>query len=116
MSAGNATEKNPIIISSQLWSPHLTTLPGSGLFGLLAELSKCAVHETLVPLGSRISLHRLIPELPAEIVARHAQDGLRLAGREDQAILEILAAQMHVRDSIAGQLHFVVDSISESTR
>jgi hypothetical protein len=35
-----ATSKNPTIISSQLCSPHLTSAFGSGLRGLLAELSK----------------------------------------------------------------------------
>jgi hypothetical protein len=35
--------KNPIIISSQLWSPHVTSLAGSAASGLFAELSKWAV-------------------------------------------------------------------------
>ena len=38
--ASTATSKKPTIISSQLCSPHLTSALGSGLRGLLAELSK----------------------------------------------------------------------------
>src|SRR5436190_20185193 len=49
--ASNTTLKNPTIISSQLWSPQVTSLVGSGLRGLFAELSKCAVHSMTVPLG-----------------------------------------------------------------
>src|SRR5688572_22968860 len=42
---------NPIIISSQVWSPQWTALVGSGLALLAAELSKLAKHWTRVPFG-----------------------------------------------------------------
>ena len=44
-------EYQPIIISSQVWSPQWTVLVGSGLAGLSAELSKWATHSIVVPLG-----------------------------------------------------------------
>ena len=44
--------KNPTIISSQLCSPHTTSLVGSAFSGLFGELSKCAVQAMVVPLGS----------------------------------------------------------------
>jgi hypothetical protein len=47
----NATMKNPMAISSQLWSPQRTSDFGSGLKGLLAELSNHSVASTRVPLG-----------------------------------------------------------------
>ena len=37
--ASKTTSKNPIIISSQLWSPHFTSFVASGLLGLFTELS-----------------------------------------------------------------------------
>src|SRR5262249_32678318 len=51
--------KNPTIISSQLCSPQVTSWPGSAFSGLLAELSKCAVHSILLPLGSATGSVRL---------------------------------------------------------
>src|SRR5438093_1205486 len=42
---------HPIIISSQVWSPHFTSFAGSGLYLLFAELSKCATQSIRVPLG-----------------------------------------------------------------
>src|SRR5260370_32627561 len=53
-----ATSNQPIIISSQLWSPQCTSLVASGLAGLLGELSKCAMHSIRVPLGSTFSSDR----------------------------------------------------------
>src|ERR1700722_4838759 len=38
----HATSARPSIISSQVCSPQRTAVVGSGLFGLLSELSKCA--------------------------------------------------------------------------
>src|SRR5689334_22092852 len=49
--ASNTRLKKPTIISSQLWSPQLTSLVGSALSGLFGELSKCAVHSIFVPVG-----------------------------------------------------------------
>ena len=49
MLAGTATSKNPTIISSEVWSPHLTVFSGSGLCGFLAELSYHAIVRSLVP-------------------------------------------------------------------
>src|SRR5579871_6036303 len=51
--------KNPTIISSQLWSPQVTSFVGSALAGLFGELSKCAVHSIFVPFGSTIGFARL---------------------------------------------------------
>src|SRR5262245_1741793 len=50
--ASNTKLKKPIIISSQLWSPQVTSLVGSGLNRLFGELSKCAVQRIFVPLGN----------------------------------------------------------------
>src|SRR5258708_7575879 len=50
--ASNTKLKKPTIISSQLWSPQMTSFLGSGLYRLLGELSKCAVQRIFVPLGS----------------------------------------------------------------
>ncbi|MBI3470550.1 MAG: hypothetical protein HY013_04270 [Candidatus Solibacter usitatus] len=47
--ASTATCKTPTIISSQLISPKRTSALGSGLSGLLAELSYQAVHSTFMP-------------------------------------------------------------------
>src|ERR1700734_3689043 len=47
--AGTATSKNPTIISSEVWSPHLTVFSGSGLCGLFRELSYQATARSLVP-------------------------------------------------------------------
>src|SRR5579872_7382188 len=52
LSASTATWNQPIIISSQVWSPQRTSAFGSGLYRLLGELSKCAVQSIRVPLGS----------------------------------------------------------------
>src|SRR5260370_20904810 len=57
--ASNTRLKNPTIISSQLWSPHVTSLVGSAFSGLFGELSKCAVQSILVPFGSAIGCSRL---------------------------------------------------------
>src|SRR5579864_6444737 len=57
--ASNTRLKKPTIISSQLWSPQLTSLVGSALSGLFGELSKCAVHSIFVPLGRTIGLARV---------------------------------------------------------
>src|SRR6476661_11166605 len=57
--ASNTRLKNPIIISSQLWSPHVTSFDGSAFSGLLGELSKCAVQSIRVPFGSAIGCSRL---------------------------------------------------------
>src|SRR6478735_486664 len=51
--------KNPTIISSQLCSPHATSLVGSAFSGLFGELSKCAVQAIVVPLGSATGSSRL---------------------------------------------------------
>src|SRR5690242_9232681 len=51
-SAGNAKLKKQTSISSKLCCPQITVLVGSGFSGLLAELSKCAVHSILVPFGN----------------------------------------------------------------
>src|SRR5215831_911090 len=59
MFASNARSKKPTIISSQLWSPQVTTFVGSALSGLLVELSKCAVHSIFVPLGRIMGCARL---------------------------------------------------------
>src|SRR5579872_7394046 len=47
--AGTATSKNPTIISSEVWSPQVTVLVGSGLCGLFFELSYQAIARSLVP-------------------------------------------------------------------
>src|SRR4051794_21624564 len=49
MSEGTATSKKPIIISSQLCSPHRTSTLGSGLAGLLGELSNQPETANLAP-------------------------------------------------------------------
>src|SRR5262249_37271596 len=43
--------KKPIIISSQVWSPHRTTAVRSGFDLLFGELSKCAMTSSVVPFG-----------------------------------------------------------------
>ena len=48
----SATVIKPMNISSQLWSPNLMTLAGSGLLGFLAELSWAPVQSTQVPAGT----------------------------------------------------------------
>src|SRR5207249_11519039 len=55
----NTRLKKPTIISSQLWSPQITSLVGSALSGLFGELSKCAVHSIFVPLGRTSGLARV---------------------------------------------------------
>src|SRR5262245_44670989 len=47
---------HPIIISSQVWSPHLTSFVGSGLNLFLIELSKWATQSSLVPFGRKSGL------------------------------------------------------------
>src|SRR5690348_16781948 len=49
MPAGTATSKKPTIISFQVCSPQTTVALGSGLCGLLAELSYQAMACSLVP-------------------------------------------------------------------
>src|SRR5579884_2765433 len=43
-----------LLISSQFCGPQTTSLVGSGLYGLFAELSKCDMPITRVPLGNGI--------------------------------------------------------------
>src|SRR5262249_38818376 len=57
--ASNTRLKKPTIISSQLWSPHLTSCLGSVLSGLFGELSKWAVHSIRAPFGRTIGSARL---------------------------------------------------------
>src|SRR6476469_3671280 len=57
--ASNTRLKNPIIISSQLWSPHVTSFVGSAASGLFGELSKWAVQSILAPFGSAIGCSKL---------------------------------------------------------
>src|SRR5579872_1571465 len=49
MAAGTATSKKPTIISFHVCSPHTTVALGSGLCGLLAELSYQAMACNLLP-------------------------------------------------------------------
>ena len=87
----------PIIISSNVCSPQRTSLFGSGLYGLLSELSKWARQSIRVPLGSSSGGSTNVIRLPAEVVSRHREHDLRrLAGPGDR-VLEVLAPQMHVR-------------------
>src|SRR5580704_7964264 len=48
----------PIIISSQVWSPQRTVFLGSGLAGLSFELSKWATQCSVVPFGTATGFSR----------------------------------------------------------
>src|SRR5579863_4534492 len=48
-----------LLISSQFCGPHRTSLAGSGLNALLAELSKCEIPIRRVPLGSGMGFSKL---------------------------------------------------------
>jgi hypothetical protein len=90
MSFGKATSKKSIIISSQLWSPHFTSLEGSGLWGLFAELSKCATHFSFGAFRRVSVRHRMVVQLPAEAVIRYVQQFLPFTGRIQRREFETL--------------------------
>src|ERR1700692_3317175 len=50
-----------LLISSQFWRPQRISLVGSGLNGLLGELSKWEIAITRVPLGSTTGWAKLYP-------------------------------------------------------
>ena len=56
MDTGIAKSMNPNSISSQVWSPQNTSALGSGLYGLLAELSNQPTTFSTVPLGRSTGL------------------------------------------------------------
>ena len=113
--------KNPIIISSQLWSPQVTSFVGSAASGLFGELSKCAVQSILRAFRQRDRLLEVVPVLPVPVEVRHLEQDVGLAGRKHRAVLEVLAASVHVRMQ-AGErdvrAHFEarVDAIVRITR
>ena len=89
--------QNPIIISSQVWSPQRTSLVGSGLYLFSAELSKCAMTSMLGALRQHLRLGQLVGDLPVEVVLRHRQQRLAASVRIVRDVGHVLAADVHVR-------------------